>query len=60
MSKVFNLPNKTMTLNDWIFLQQDGDELIVQHVIEGDLVLTGLANKRTRELYIIAERKVEQ
>ena len=62
MDKIFEIPTKTMTLNDWIFVQEDGDELVVQHVVdkESGLVLTGLANKRTKELYIVAERKVEQ
>lgn len=57
-----NLINKArvMSVNDWIISQQDGDELQVKHVKEGNLILTGILNKRTKQLFLVAERPVEQ
>ena len=57
MDEFDGIPVKTMTLTDWILLQEDGCEFKLQHVREGNLCLTGLINKTTKELYIVAERK---
>jgi hypothetical protein len=60
MDKVFDLPSVTMELEDWILTQKDGDKLVIKHIKTGNLAMSGLLNEITGEMYVVAERRLEE
>jgi hypothetical protein len=49
-----------MSLESWIVMQKDATMLEVKHSRDGNLIITGLFNKETGELFMLAERTENQ
>jgi hypothetical protein len=60
MEKVLDLKPKVMSLENWIVMQKDATLLEVRHSRDGNLTVTGLYNKETGELFMLAERVENQ
>lgn len=60
MEKVFGIETKAMSLESWIVMQKDATMLEVKHSRDGNLIITGLFNKETGELFMLAERTENQ
>jgi hypothetical protein len=56
LEKVFGLPTKTMSLESWLSMQEDGALLQIKQLANEDIRLTGLLNIKTKELYITKEQ----
>jgi hypothetical protein len=60
MEKVLGIETKAMSLENWIVMQKDATMLEVKHSRDGNLIITGLFNKETGELFMLAERTENQ
>lgn len=60
MEKVLGIETKAMSLENWIIMQKDTTMLEVKHSRDGNLIVTGLFNKETGELFMLAERTENQ
>lgn len=60
MEKVLGIETKAISLENWIVMQKDATMLEVKHSRDGNLIVTGLFNKETGELFMLAERTENQ
>lgn len=58
--KLLGLKTNVLELEKWILMQEENSLLKVVHSRDGDLTVSGLLNTKTKEIYIIAERQLNQ